>query len=273
MTYRQATERLLMAGIENARVDAAILLEEYCGATSATLLADPDRDYDCPALSSAIERRSKREPLQYILGKWYFFDLTLEVDSNCLCPRSDTEIMVDAVIRELPPNARMLELCTGSGCIPIAVCVNRPDVTSVSTDLFEPTLSVARRNAESNRVADRISFIRSDIFARELDLEPESFDAIVSNPPYIPSTVVPTLAPEVMHEPSAALDGGEDGLDFYREIFGYYTVYLKKDGFIALEIGYDQGDSITALATSLGMSCKIIKDLGGNDRCAICRAL
>ena len=273
MTYRQATERLSSAGIENARGEAAMLFEEFCDASSATLLADPDRDYRSSALLSAIERRMEREPLQYILGKWDFFGLTLEVDPNCLCPRADTEITVETVIRELPQNARMLELCTGSGCIPIAVCASRCDVTSVSTDLFEPTLAIARRNAQRNGVSDRITFICSDVFARDLALEKESFDAIVSNPPYIPSKDVPRLAPEVMHEPATALDGGEDGLDFYREILGYYPVYLKKGGFIALEIGYDQGASVTELASSLGMSCQIIKDLGGNDRCALCRAL
>ena len=271
LTYRQVTDILSASGIENARGEAALLFEEYCGVSRASLIADADREFDSAALAEAVEKRRMRVPLQYILGKWDFFGLTFEVGPHCLCPRADTEITVEAVLERLPENASVLELCTGSGCIPVAICSKRSDVTAVSTDLFEETLAVAKRNAGRNGVADRITFVRSDVFVRDLDRADESFDAIVSNPPYIPSKDIDRLSPEVLQEPRAALDGGEDGLDFYREILGYYRRYLKKDGFFALEIGYDQGRELEKLAASLGMSCLILKDLEGNERCAICR--
>lgn len=273
MTYREAVRLLEESGVESAAFDAAEIFCHFEKVTKASLFSDCDKSYDSPKLLSAIERRIKREPLQYILGEWEFFGIRFEVNPSCLCPRADTEITVETVIKLLPPGARFLELCTGSGCIPIAICREREDVFAVSTDAFEDTLNVARRNAELNGVSDRIKFICSDIFKRELDAEDGCFDAIVSNPPYIPSVDVDGLSPEVQMEPKAALDGGADGLDFYREILGYYKRFLKKDGFIALEIGYDQGKAVSDIAKANLFGCILIKDLGGNDRCAVCRPI
>ena len=269
MTYREAVRLLESCGVEDAAYDAAELFSFFVGVSRAELLAKGERDFDSEALSEAVKKRCERVPLQYILGEWEFFGLTLEVGPDCLCPRGDTEITVEETLKRLPRGARVLELCTGSGCIPIALCATRGDITAVSTDAFENTLALAKRNADKNGVGDRITFLLSDIFARELPYN--DFDAIVSNPPYIPTADVGGLSPEVSREPRAALDGGADGLDFYREILGYYTRYLKPHGFVALEIGYDQGDAVSALARENGLDCEIIKDLGGNDRCAVCR--
>lgn len=271
MTYREAIKRLKECGIDSAEYDAAELFCRFGGASRMALPAERDREYDSRELEEAIEKRCGRMPLQYILGEWDFFGLTLEVCPDCLCPRGDTELTVETVLAELPPNARILELCTGSGCIPVALCSRREDVTAICTDVFENTLRVARRNAIRHRVDGRITFILSDIFARDLSIEDKSLDAIISNPPYIPTGDIEGLSPEVHCEPLAALDGGADGLDFYREILGYYRRYLKDDGFVALEIGYDQGEAIVKLAEENGFSCRVIKDLGGNDRCALCR--
>ena len=271
MTYKEAVKLLQKNGIEDPAFDAAELFCRFVGATKSSLLADSDKDYPSPELLEAIKKRADRIPLQYILGEWEFFGLTFEVSEACLCPRADTEVTVEEVLKRLPKNSRILELCTGSGCIPIALCHTRPDIKAISTDLFDDTLAIAKRNAELNGVADRIKFVRSDIFSDSLTDADESFDAVVSNPPYIPTDDLEALSPEVHREPRAALDGGTDGLDFYREILSHYKKYLKPDGFIALEIGYDQAEDIVALAAENSFDCTIIKDLGGNDRCAVCK--
>ena len=272
MTYKEAVDLLQKNGVESPAFDAAELFCRFAGASKSELFSDPHKSYSSTELADAVKKRCERIPLQYILGEWEFFGLPFEVSADCLCPRADTEITVEETLKRLPEGARILELCTGSGCIPIAICHERQDIRAVSTDLFPDTLTIAKRNAEKNRVADRITFIKSDVFSRALNEHPESFDAIISNPPYIPTRDLSSLSPEVRHEPQAALDGGEDGLMFYREILGYYKRYLKPGGFIALEIGFDQAELIKALALENGFSCDIIKDLGGNDRCAVCQA-
>lgn len=271
MTYREAVRMLKSRGVADAEYDAAELFCRFEGVTRSALLSDRDRSFDSPELKTAVKRRSEREPLQYILGEWEFFGLPFEVNEACLCPRGDTEVTVEEALKLLPNGARVLELCTGSGCIPIALCHRRADISAVSTDAFDETLAVAKRNAVKNGVSHRIEFMKSDLFARDLAELGQSFDAIISNPPYIPTKDLEGLSPEVKREPRAALDGGADGLDFYREIIGHYKRYLKPDGFIALEIGYDQGEGIVGLCNENGLDCKIVKDLGGNDRCAVCR--
>lgn len=271
MRYSEAELLLKRAGIENAAYDAAEIFCRLGGVSRASLRFEKDRDVDDDRLTEAVRRRCEREPLQYILGEWDFFGLTFEMNENCLCPRPDTEVLVEQTLLRLPRGARMLELCTGSGCIPISVCHSREDVSAISTDIFPETLALAERNAVRNGVVDRISFRLSDVFSPEgLDAD-GLFDAIVSNPPYIPSDDIGGLSPEVAHEPHAALDGGRDGLDFYREILGHYKRFLKRDGFIALEIGFDQGEALRRLASENGLTATVIKDLCGNDRCVVCR--
>ena len=271
MTYKETIEVLRSNGIEDPAFDAAELLCRFAGVSKSALLADPNKDYGSDELLDAIRKRCERIPLQYILGEWEFFGLTFEVSEACLCPRADTEITVAEVLKRLRDGSKILELCTGSGCISISICRERRHTVAVATDLFDDTLSLAMRNAEQNGVSDRITFIRSDLFARDLSHPHEYFDAIISNPPYIPTADLDGLSPEVGHEPRAALDGGEDGMIFYREILGFYKQYLKRDGFIALEIGYDQAEKIKGIARENAFDCAIIKDLGGNDRCAVCR--
>jgi len=273
MTYREAVRRLKESGVDSAEFDAAELFCRFVGVTKASLLTDADREYLSNDLEEAIVRRCERMPLQYILGEWDFFGLTFEVGAECLCPREDTELTVETAIGSLPKNASVLELCTGSGCIPVAICKKRDDVRVVSTDVFENTLKLARRNAVRHGVDDRIRFVRSDIFAHDPVVADNSIDAIISNPPYIATGDIEGLSPEVHFEPTAALDGGGDGLDFYREILGYYKRFLKKDGTVILEIGYDQGSSVVGIAADNGFSCSILKDLGGNDRCAVCNPI
>ena len=225
----------------------------------------------------ALDRRLSGEPLQYILGEWYFYGLTFEVNENCLCPRADTETAVELGIKLLPRGARFLELCTGSGCIPISICKNREDVKGIATDIFPETLNIAKRNAERSGVSERLRFVKSNVFDLDYWINGEGkmlvpddkFDAIISNPPYIPTKDIEELSVEVKHEPRAALDGGDDGLDFYREIIQKYGVLLKKDGVMIFEIGFDQAEALKELSSNAGYSCEIFKDLGGNDRVAV----
>ena len=251
MSVEEVAARLQAAGVENARSEAAWLFERLTGAD----------------LELAVQRRCEGYPLQYLLGEWDFYRQTYEVGEACLIPRADTEILVEKGISLLPEGARFLDLCTGSGCIAISTLCERADATGVAVDLFAHTLALAERNAVRNGVADRLTFLRADVLQPPpAFLEPESFDAIFSNPPYIRTEVMPTLQKEVQYEPAAALCGGEDGLDFYRAILKKWQTVLKKDGFILFEIGYDQGAELCALGAAHGYRTAVYKDYGGNDR-------
>ena len=250
MTIDAIQNALAAAGIDNADGEAHILMEEFSG----------------EALENAVARRINREPLQYIIGRWPFFREEYFVSPDCLIPRSDTEILVEWLVKHLPQGAHYLDLCTGSGCIAISLGKNRPDTVGVAADISESALAMAQKNAEHNRF-DRCRFIRADVtkpspFA-------ESFDCIVSNPPYITSAAMETLAPELAHEPRIALAGGEDGMDFYRAILQNFKGNLKAGGIFAFEMGYDQRDAIAALAAEHGFSMKELYDYGGNFRVAI----
>lgn len=267
MTYREICTRFAACGIEGAEWDAACLIEHFCGTDLPTLRADPHRNYHSDALECAVGRRMKREPLQYILGEWEFYRQRYEVSSDCLIPRSDTEILVEEAIRRLPPNAHFADLCTGSGCIAISTLAERPDTRATAYEIFPATLTLALRNAQKNGVSERFEGVCTDILTAEPPTE-HRFDAILSNPPYIATHELANLSPEVRAEPQAALDGGDDGLLFYRAILSKWTLALKKDGFCLLEIGYDQANTIVRLGNEHGFDVTVRQDLGGNDRVA-----
>ncbi len=203
------------------------------------------------------------EPLAYVIGEWYFYGETYQLNRDCLIPRPDTEHLVQWLIDHLPKGAVFADLCTGSGCIAISTLAHRPDLSAVAVDISSGALEMAEKNAENNGVRDRISFVCGDVLAGE-GLGDGRFDAIVSNPPYIQTAVIDTLSVQVKAEPRRALDGGEDGMDFYRAILKHYPKHLKQGGVTVLEIGYDQADAMRALHP-----CQILKDYGGNDRVAI----
>lgn len=267
MTYFALCRRLSAAGIENASGEAALLLEHFCGADTSRLPLEEDRDWQSQALENAVLRREAHYPLQYLLGEWDFFRQTYEVSPDCLIPRADTEILVEEAIRLLPPNARFADLCTGSGCIAISTLAERRDTQAVALEKYPRTLAIARRNAERNGVADRFSPLEEDLLAPRTPLSEEPLHAILSNPPYIPRRDLSSLAPELSSEPAAALDGGEDGLLFYRAILRDYAKYLRPDGFFLLEIGYDQAEAVCAIAREAGFPVfRLRRDYGGNDR-------
>ncbi len=270
MTLSEITQILIDAGIENAREEALLLVSVLFQKSRASLLADGG-DYDSDALRDALDRRCEHYPLQYIIGQWYFYDEVYRVDENCLIPRADTELLVDYAIKNLPKNARFLDLCTGSGCIAVSTLAHRPDCEAIAVDIFPKTLALAKKNAEMNGVSPRFTPVLCDILG---EVSPEirqsaPFGAILSNPPYIRSAVVDTLEPELFFEPREALDGGGDGLVFYRAILEKYLPLLKENGIVLFEIGYDQSEDMEALAREHSLIFDIQKDMSGNPRLAI----
>ena len=247
---RAALER---AQIENAAHEARLLCEAFQG----------------KALEDAVKRRLAREPLQYILGEWGFWRETYEVSPDCLVPRPDTEHLVERAISFLPAGARFLDLCTGSGCVAISTLCSRPDTTACAVDLFPNTLALAKRNAQRNGVADRVAFHLADVLKTPPSMG--QFDAILSNPPYICSPVIDTLSHEVHCEPHAALEGGEDGLVFYRAILDAWRSLLLPGGFFLFEIGYDQAAALGEMAKARGLDAQVFRDFGGNDRVVLIR--
>lgn len=269
MNYNELILRLSKVSPDDCEFEARLLIEEFTDKKYSYIITHRDEDISNDKLEHAIERRERREPLQYIIGKWDFYRQTYKVNENCLIPRSDTEILVERAIDLLPINASVLDLCTGSGCIAISLLAERCDIRAVMVDKFDATLSLAKENAILNGVSDRAILMNIDILNDTGMLYGHMFDAILSNPPYIRPEIIEWLSDEVKHEPYAALYGGEDGLIFYRKIISYYSRYVKDGGFMLLEIGYDQARDVCSIAKESGYSCEIIKDYGSNDRVAI----
>ena len=261
MKFSALCEKLKNAGIEDAVFEAYVIAEELCGLSAAGLRAFPDTEL-C-GIEDAVSRRISGEPLQYVLGRWEFYGLPFFVRSGCLIPRADTETLVELAIKRIPIGVRIADICSGSGCIGISVLANRPDLTCISVDLFDVPIELTGENARYNGVSDRLCVTRSDVLSDLYLADDVGF--ILSNPPYIRSDVVPTLDGTVLREPHTALDGGTDGLVFYRRLLD-----ICRDRKIPslLEIGFDQGEALCRLARERGLECKIYKDLSGNDRVA-----
>ena len=227
-------------------------------------------DEACAEAEALVQRRNTREPLEYILGKAWFFGLCFDVTSDCLIPQADTEIVCEKLIARLKNGARFADICTGSGCIALAALSNTKDTTAVGYDISAEALSVAKQNAKKLGLQDRFSAQRADVFSPDFLDGEEPFDLIVSNPPYIETAVIETLSPEVQREPHIALDGGTDGLDFYRRLLNVCPAHIKKGGALLFEIGYDQREALEALCKAHGFPCEFYRDFGGNDRvCAV----
>lgn len=267
MTYGEMTAFLAEAGVDSPAFDAAQLLVHFCGVNTAELKCSPQRNYTDPDLLAALRRRADREPLQYIIGEWSFWRETYRVAEGCLIPRADTELLVEYAIAHLPRDSRFLDLCTGSGCIAVSTLASRPDCVADAVDAFPVPLTLAPENARRNGVADRLTVRQGDVLAGEGAVG--QYAAILSNPPYIVRDVLPSLAPELAHEPMTALDGGEDGLIFYRAILTHYRGALAPGGCFIFEIGYDQAEALGELAREHGLICEIFRDLGGCDRMAV----
>ena len=269
MTYQELCRLLREGGVQDANNEAAILAERLCRVPRAILVAYPNCPLLHPTLEDAVKRRVAGEPIQYILGEWDFFGETYWVSPDCLIPRPDTENLVEKAIALLPRGARFADLCTGSGCVAISTLAHRADGTAIGVDLFPDTVALAHRNAERNGVTDRLTLLTSDVLDPDCLTEEAPFDAILSNPPYIRTAVIDTLERELFAEPRAALDGGKDGLIFYRTIVKNLSSRLTEKGFFLFEIGFDQEDDIKAIAAEYGYGCTVEKDLSGTPRVAI----
>lgn len=256
------------AGIENARGEGIMLFEHFSSIPREKLLFS-DPDYESGELDRAIQRRINREPIQYILGYTYFYNEKYKVTPDCLIPRQDTELLVELATRLIPEGECFIDLCTGSGCIAISTLSNTKKTRAYALDISEGALNIARENADINGVSGRVEFIKADV----LDYEPEGeFFAVLSNPPYVTEEEYSSLDSELYFEPRGALVGfGEYGCGFYERIISLYKRKIKKEGFIALEIGYLQADAVCDIAKRNNMSYEVKKDYSGNDRVVILR--
>ena len=269
--YRLGNDVLNEAGVPDAGTDAWILLEHVTGVSRTRYYVNPKQvlsKEEEERYLSYIEKRKKRIPVQHLTGVQEFMGLEFMVNEHVLIPRQDTEVLVETVWEDLEPGMRVLDMCTGSGCILISLMkrmqtVSGEDViTGVGVDLSREALQVAEENAFKQKVG--AVFVESDLF----DKVEGTYDIIVSNPPYIRTSVIKELQEEVkLHDPYAALDGKEDGLFFYREIIKKSKEYLKKGGRLYFEIGYDQGEDVKKLMEEAGFSeVTVKKDLAGLDR-------
>lgn len=265
MTYAEIVGILSAAGIEDASFEAGLLISRFAGVSRASLFADPGRNYSCPGLTEAVEKRASRYPLQYIFGSWEFMGLEFEVNENCLIPRPDTECVTEAALRCLKKGGRVLDLCTGSGCIIAAVLHYSENTAGYAVELYPETVRLAQKNLAELNLSDRCTVITGDA-CTDLFPETEKFDVIVSNPPYIAREEMSALEPELSYEPRAALTDEGDGLYFYRAIISAYKDHLADGGTMIFEHGWKQSEDIIRFAAEQGMTAKIIKDLGGNIR-------
>ena len=264
--YQIGKEKLQKAGITEAELDARLLLEFICHTDRNALYAHGDQEIEEEKMQDflqLIEKRAVHIPLQHLTGEQNFMGLDFLVNEHVLIPRQDTEILVEELMRDLHDGIRILDMCTGSGCILLSLLHYSNDCSGVGVDVSEDALAVARQNAD--RLAEKQAvFIQSDLFEKVEG----SFDLIVSNPPYIRSQEIAGLMPEVReHEPHLALDGKDDGLHFYREIIKGAMPHLKRGGQLFFEIGYDQGEAVQALLAANGYTeIAVVKDYAGLDR-------
>ncbi len=262
--------------IDDPRLTSEILLGHVLGLARVKLYMDLDRPLSKEELSTfraLIQRRLAFEPTQYLVGSREFYGRRFAVDARVLIPRGETELLVEAALRDVKKDqpSRVLDLCTGSGCVAITIAAERPQASVWATDLMPGPIEVAKANAEKLGVDGRVTFFQGDLFAAVP--EGATFDVIVSNPPYVKSGEIATLQKEVQKEPRAALDGGADGLDLIRKLVVDALPRLKPGGLLAMEIGEDQGEAVKELMTRAGCrDVRIEKDLARHDRIALGRA-
>ena len=274
MTYRECYEQgcrtLQAAGIEEAALDARLLLEAVCGTDRNDLLVHGEQPVAPEAEEKYlnwIRQRAEHIPLQQLTGEQGFMGLTFSVNEHVLIPRQDTEILVEEVLKELHDGMRVLDMCTGSGCILLSLLHYSNDCEGLGVDLSAEALEVAGRNVLkvlTPEKAEHAHFLQSDLFEKVEG----KFEIIVSNPPYIASAEAEKLMPEVRdHEPRMALDGTEDGLYFYRRIIEEAGKHLVSSGMLFFEIGYDQGQAVSELMRTEGYcDVQVVQDYAGLDR-------
>jgi release factor glutamine methyltransferase len=259
-------------GSESPRLDAEILLAHARDCHRIELYTNYDQpltDNQRAVMRDLIKRRAAAEPVAYLVEHREFFGLDFQVTKDVLIPRPDTETLIVEALEVMKPHGapRVLDIGTGSGCIAIALAVNCPNAEITAIDLSEPALAIARQNAEKHEVASRIQFLHGDLFAPLSGGEP--FDLIASNPPYIASAEIETLAADVrLHEPRSALDGGPDGLDIIRRLIAATPAHLHPGGKLLIEISPEQAESVTQLLAANGSygDIAVLRDLSKQAR-------
>jgi release factor glutamine methyltransferase len=273
------TGYLTQKGVDTPRLSAELLLSHVLGLKRIELYTQYNRivvQEQLDRLRDLVKRAGEHEPVAYLVGRTEFYSLEFEVTPDCLIPRPETELLVQRAIESLRKRTgpqQVCDLCTGCGVIAVAIAKNVPDAKVIATDISEPALAVAGRNIEKHKLADRIELRRGDLFeplVPQLDL----FDLIPCNPPYVSAPEYEALDRNVKdYEPRIALYAGEDGLDIYRRIVEKVGRFLKPDGVLLLEIGYQQGPAVRGLLEQAGVfaSIRTDKDLQGHDRVVTAR--
>ena len=258
-----AKNRLKLAEINERDADYIISYELNIPITDIPFSTQDLTKRQYNSIIKKVKLRCKHKPITKIFGKAYFYGTEFIVNEHVLSPRVDTEVLVEQALNYIKPNDRVLDLCTGSGCIAVSIakCV---DAYVEGCDISKKALNVAKKNVKKHNV--KVDMYQSDMFSKVQG----KFNVIVSNPPYIETEVVKTLDREVLeHDPNIALDGGSDGLDFYRQIANNIGNYLLDGGVLLLEIGYNQGQSVSDLFKDIAKEVKVIKDYNNNDRVVI----
>ena len=266
---RSATARLEAAGIESARLDAEVLLAYVLNCRRLYLYVDADKNVSSAQVTrfeSLINQRAEKIPTAYLTGQREFMGLNFAVTPDVLIPRPDTEILVQYAVEKLSAikdTVTFADIGTGSGAICVSILKYVKNANAATVDISEDALNCAKFNAEKFGVDDRLKFYVGNLFE---PLRGQKFNAIISNPPYIPTEDLKTLQDEVKREPKIALDGGEDGLNFYRRIADEAPKFLYEGGFLALEIGINQASAVKNLLTEHFTEIKILRDLSGIER-------
>ena len=277
MNIKQAIEKgainLKVSNTESPKIKARMLMQFILNVPRQYIIVNDMKELTQSQEKEyfeSIQKLTKNIPIEHITNQKEFMKLNFFVDENVLIPRQDTEILVEEVIKIAKKIncKKILDICTGSGAIGISLAkyIEKSEITA--TDISEDAIRVANKNAIMNNVEDKITFIKSDLFN---NIPNNKYDIIVSNPPYIKKEIIKTLEKQVQNEPILALDGGEDGLDFYRKIIKHSYEYLKYGGYLCLEIGYDQKIDVIELLENEEKYINIYskKDLYGNDRIVI----
>ncbi|MBR3630185.1 MAG: peptide chain release factor N(5)-glutamine methyltransferase [Oscillospiraceae bacterium] len=265
--HAELTEYLIQASIPDAAFDVRCMIEQVTGCRYEKLLLTGIPAEDESPLRNMAQRRAFGEPLQYILGEWEFFGMRLFVGKGVLIPRPDTEVLVENVLHwcKGKQELRVLDLCTGSGCIALALQKHLPDAQVHALDLSEDALAYARRNAAYHRLP--VILHQGNALTVQSPQEFGSFDVIVSNPPYLTAQEMTQLQREIRFEPASALAAGEDGLTFYRSITSCWKAALRPGGLLAYEIGEQQGEAVSGILQDNGFSAiQILKDYAHHDR-------
>ena len=276
---REISSFLSDCGIDDSEKEAEMIVTHCIGMERVTLYRDNPilSKQQMADIKSILDRRRKREPLQYIIGHVDFYGLTIKVGQGVLIPRPETEFMVDEVIKTVnrkslgarreentSRHVRILDLCTGSGCLALALAKAFPDAEVIGTDVSEHALGFALMNAEINGIRN-VTFLKGNLYE---PVKGKTFDIIVSNPPYIRREEIPLLQPEVKAwEPLEALDGGNDGIRFYKQIFSSVSEYLIPGGFLVMELGQGEAQDVLKISETLGLDAAfLVKDYAGTER-------